>query len=68
VVWDQIEAFVRDLIIPMPGAQIPILSVAVALVASALIAIWRGLRGWLSAALAATVGAILIATLSLRIG
>ncbi len=70
--WDQIEAFVRHLLSPMPGAQIPILSVAVALVASALIAIWRGwwhgLQGWLSAALTATVGAILIATLALRIG
>ena len=70
--WDRIESFLRDLFSPMPGAQITILRVIIVILALGLLATWRGwlhgLRGWLWAALALTVGGIIIATLAFRMG
>ena len=70
--WDRIETLLRHLFSPMPGAQITILRVVVVILALGLLATWRGwlhgLRGWLWAALALTVGGIIIATLAFRMG
>lgn len=70
--WHHIEEFLRDLLSPMPGAQIITFRILVVLMALGLVATWRGwlhgVRGWLWTALALTVGAILIATLAFRIG
>jgi len=72
VTWQGIEQFLRDLITPMPGAQITILRILVVILTLGIIAMWRGwlkgLRGWLWAGLAFTVGGTLIATLAFRLG
>jgi len=72
VTWQGIEQFLRDLISPMPGAQVTILRVVVVILTLGIIATWRGwlrgLRGWLWTGLAFTVGSVLIATLAFRLG
>ena len=70
--WHRVEALLRALFSVMPEAPYVIGAVTVAGVTLAVVATqrgwWHGRRGWLWAALCATVGAIIIATLAFRIG